>query len=362
MNENENPQEPQEPQAQNGPATAPGQGAQPGPQAQSEASAQSSSMAQGQAPASPEQAASATSGAPGGADVQGQQGQPAPDYKMAAEQPGQGATKTKRTWLIVAVVVVVIAALAAAVLVMKPWAPKPADYRQAANAAADIRSQKNKIADQLGEAYIAAGDPNKEFSQQDVDKLKNSIDKLDQMNKDFAKQKAVKDKDVNAKYQTYLEKSKRYDAFVGDLAASAPAYAKAGKACGQEPELASTSDTTEYLNKVNDFISSCKASLDAVVKAPNKTLSDYAKETSGSLSQLQDVLKQTGDLVNNLNSDNLSQSMSKLTDLEQQARDIEKDTPKSLEVRSNLRDEEKKVSPDASLNDLYQILQNKAGK
>ncbi|WP_127920921.1 hypothetical protein [Bifidobacterium xylocopae] len=283
----------------------------------------------------------------------------ASDYLVAA-QPGDpdGMGKTQRRSLIVAVVAVVVAALVAALLVLRPWAPSPADYRMAADSAVDMHNQSNKISEQLVSAYDDAGHGG--FSAHDAGELKRSIDKFDRMNKDFASQKALKDKDVAARYQAYMVKSRSYGNFSRYLADSAPIYSRASQSCKKVPDFGDVSDTKAYMGKVNDYVSTCKTDLDQLAKAPDKVLADYAGQASTVLGKMQDLLKQVSDLVDHLSADNLDQSMDKMNDLEDQEKALEGETPKSTDISMKLLAEERKANPDPAYLSLHQALEDKA--
>ncbi|BDR52920.1 hypothetical protein KIM372_08270 [Bombiscardovia nodaiensis] len=267
---------------------------------------------------------------------------------------------TKKRSAIVAIVVVIVAVIVATLLVLKPWGIKPADYKDAAQAVSQLQEQKTLVSDQLTKVYRKASTSDKAMNSQDTAGLKSAIEKFDKESAGLANLKALKDKDVNNQYQAYLQKSKAYSKYVEGLVESAPAFSKAASKCGNTPKYSSSAETDKYLKSVESFVDGCKTGLQESAKAPNKSIADYTSKAADTMSKLQDVLKQMTDMLGSINESNLDASISKMSDLQDQAQELEEDAPDFSEFTSKLKDEDDKASPDQALKDLRRVLNDKA--
>ncbi|BDR54530.1 hypothetical protein KIMH_06660 [Bombiscardovia apis] len=343
----------------NQPGNAPGNDAQSAPQNQPMAqSNQEADPAQGQVPfdtQAPTQSYAGNDGSYMGGNDGSQFNQGAQENYGTGQVPfadvKEHEQEAKKKTIAIIVAIIAVIAIVAALLVWKPWGVKRADYEEAVHATRLLEEQKATINEYIGKLY--KGD--KSSSSQDADKLKQAVNKLDKMTKDFGSLKAVKDSAVKDKYQAYSDKEQSYKTYVEGLIDSAPAYAKAEKACGDTSKL-TDSDSEDYIEQLNTFIGSCKTGLEQAAKVPNKTISEYTSQAGKVMGKLQDVMKQMTDLINNLNASNANDSLTKMEDLQKEASKLERETPDFNEFNAKLDKEKEKATPEDSLQDLMDTL------
>lgn len=259
------------------------------------------------------------------------------------------------------IVIVLAVVIVAAILIWKPWGLKAADYQKADNAVVDISKQGEKVSNALVQVADQPQKTDTKLRDKNVAEAKSAIKQYDAMNVDFGQQKAIKDKDVNDKYQAYLKKSKLYSQYASELADSLPSYSDAYSKCNKEPE-ASMSDSAKYMSELSTYMSDCKVALEATSKVPNKAIAQSAGKTASSIGKLEDVVKQMSDLVSNPGAPKSTEQIDKLSDLSKQLNNLSNDISEFSKFRATLQKQEDDANPNKALEDLHTVLYNKTKK
>lgn len=225
--------------------------------------------------------------------------------QLAPAQPGQpmqpqAKSSNSKLWIILAAVgggLLLLTLLIITILALTVWSgPSKQEYKDAQKAFDSTKASYNSAASRL-KLYVASSGSflssttQKNFEQA-YGEYKTKADGLKSL-------KALKDKDLQKKYDEFTAKDAKLRAYVASFTDSMDDFSTASTACdaSKASGLESASPET-FVSAYDSAVADCKAVLVKLKQAKNKSVAEYATKVDKLYGDLRAVLVETVDAYN----------------------------------------------------------------
>lgn len=237
--------------------------------------------------------------------------------KLPRRRPPLSAVLGGTVACIVAIALVVVIAM------VKPFSSlRAADYASGASQASDLQTRYNAVSESLDQSLIFLVSQSSQYDSTAVSDVEKHTDELRKSIDSFAQLRVTnKDEEVNAAYSLYERQAESFIELANNLAQSAKALSETKTACDATPS--GTVFDANYTSEYEQYVSSCRASVDNLAKAPAKVVTEFAATLSSTLDQTNDVLNQLKDIGSPVGISTGSTKGQQLTQLSSQLVDLD---------------------------------------
>lgn len=221
------------------------------------------------------------------------------------------------------------------------------DYRQAVETGNSITSKASaSVSDVTRISYISSYTTETQLKN-NLDDAEKSLKEYQEANKELDDVKALKDKDVKAKYDEYKKKYDAYVSFASDYIASAKVVLPAVVEC-EDVSSSNVSDVAAF----KAAIAPCVDALDDASDVKNKDLSDFSKTYKESIDKMSSLVDEAAALPAN--------DYTKRSAIRTQIYDLSSDISKAQrDANSNITKKLKEVNPRDTFNAFGNLLEDK---
>lgn len=249
---------------------------------------------------------------------EGQQSQPTAPAPSVSPTSTPKKNSNKVMWIAVSAAAAVLVVILAVVIYLAAFSISKADYKAAQTKLNDIHATYDQLSDDLSdyETAVAAGG-NSTAASDAADKKQDVADTLNKYKTqldEFAKLKALRDKDVKAKYDEAKAQNEKFIAFVGSFNDSISDVAAAAEDCAaSKAESLSSASASALLSAYDTALGPCMSTLDKLAKSGNQALKDYAAKTLDAYKKQRAIIEKMQNAYNDKDADAYYDAQSELS-------------------------------------------------
>ena len=261
-------------------------------------------------------------------------------------------------WRIFAVIgaALVVLALAVALVVVRPFSSVRASYyAQAGQKTVSMSEAFAKTSAAFTSAYSFIYSTPIDSTAVDTSEFTAAVKEFDQQVDEFADERAMRDEEVKASYDSYQLQAKQYVKLMNALAESASGLAQAASVCVQTPTVGE--GDSDYYDLYEQYVADCRSNLEPLAQSQASVIQTYANNGVATLNQMTDVINQMK-AIGSFSAATTAQYQ-QLSSLADQLVDLDAGYGALSTFQSDLQQAEEASNPTQTLQELNTLLTTK---